>query len=47
MELFRALALCCTFVGSGKTGIVMLPVEFPKLAIVSTVLKPVFFFSMK
>jgi hypothetical protein len=44
-ELFRVLGLRCTFVGSGMTGMVMLPVEL----VLDTPALPrlLFFFSIK
>lgn len=44
-ELFLALDLRWTLVGSGSTGIVILPVELPLGP--SRLLKAVFFFSIK
>jgi hypothetical protein len=44
-ELFLALGLRCTLIGSGRTGIVMLPVELACAFIVSCPFKPDFFLS--
>jgi hypothetical protein len=44
-ELFLALGFRCTLVGSGITGIVILPVELPLEP--SKLLRAVFFFSIK
>lgn len=46
-ELFRALGLRWTLVGSGKTGIEILPVGLELELSTSILLKAVFFFSMK